>query len=362
MNSRAYVQHPNPTNSCRTFPAKWQGAGVDVVAVLRENGVGRGDLVALVVAPGTGLALATADGTTCTVATDDPAAVVQSVEDALRPRWVMWSNATAVPLVEAGVRVATSWDIAAVHRLLFGGWHADPARVWAQLHDLALDALPTLRPPDLFSHAAESEGTPDDPVRADGYLRPDWTSGGWSTALEQLAVWGALAVRVAELQQARLVAGPDAHRLAMTAHRSRRPSCCARSCRSTGSRSTAVSPNPSSVRWSATAALGGRRGRAAGPARCRSTTARTAGRRVRSPQSRPGEGVARAHRRRASGYPRVEARSAARRASARRRAARVAQGGTGRHDVRLRVARRESRCRRSSARRVVGEPTAPRDG
>jgi DNA polymerase-1 len=122
-----------------------------------------------------------------------------------------------VPLVEAGVRVATSWDIAAVHRLVFGGWRADPARVWAQLHDLALDARPTLRPPDLFSHAADADGSPDDPVRPDGYLRPDWADGGWSTSIERLAAWAALAAQVAALQQARLATGPDRKRGAMTA-------------------------------------------------------------------------------------------------------------------------------------------------
>jgi DNA polymerase-1 len=190
---------------------------VDAVAELRENGVGRGDLVALVLAPGIGLALATADGTTCTVATDDPAPVVRDAEDALRPRWVMWSNATAVALVEAGVRVATSWDIAAVHRLQFGGWHADPARVWAQLHDLALDARPAPGPPDLFSHAADADGSPDVPVRPDGYLRPDWAEGGWATSVQRLAVWAALAAQVAGLQQARLAAAPDRRRVAMTA-------------------------------------------------------------------------------------------------------------------------------------------------
>jgi DNA polymerase-1 len=190
---------------------------VDAVAELREKGVGRGDLVALVIASGTGLALTTADGTTCTVATDSPAYVVRHVEDALRPRWVMWSNATAVALVEAGVRVATSWDIAAVHRLLFGGWHADPARVWAQLHDLALDARPAPGPPDLFSHAADADGSPDDPVRPDGYLRPDWADGGWSASIERLAVWAVLAAQVANLQRARLATGPDRRRIAMTA-------------------------------------------------------------------------------------------------------------------------------------------------
>ena len=113
----------------------------------------------------------------------------------------MWSNATAITLVGAGVRVATSWDIAAVHRLLFGGWRAEPAKVWAQLHDLALDAIPTTKPLDLFSDAAHEAGSPEEPVRRDGYLRPDWAAGGWSTTAERLARWAELAMSVAELQR-----------------------------------------------------------------------------------------------------------------------------------------------------------------
>jgi hypothetical protein len=138
---------------------------VDAVAELVEQGVGRGDLVALVVAPRTGAALATPAGTALTFAFADVERVVQRVEEAMRPRWVTWSNATAVPLVEAGIRVATGWDIAAVHRLLFGGWQADPARVWAHLHDLASEAIPAAGPPDLFSSAADTDGTPDAPIR-----------------------------------------------------------------------------------------------------------------------------------------------------------------------------------------------------
>ena len=192
-------------------------AAVDAVAELHESGVGRGRLIALVVAPGIGAALAAPAGRALTFASDDVASVVQRVEQAMRPRWVTWSNATAVPLVEAGVRIATGWDIAAVHRLLFGGWQADPARVWAQLHDLALDAIPAAGPPDLFSNAADTDGTPDDPIRPDGYLRPDWATGAWSTNPERLAVWAELATRVAELQRARLTTMPDASRAAMTA-------------------------------------------------------------------------------------------------------------------------------------------------
>ena len=43
---------------------------------------------------------------------------------------------TTMPLIENGVRVSKCWDIAAVQRLLAGGWRMDPARAWALLHDL----------------------------------------------------------------------------------------------------------------------------------------------------------------------------------------------------------------------------------
>jgi len=178
---------------------------MSVLEELREHGVGRGDLLAVVLAPGVGVALATRTHSWCAAAAeDDFATVVRHLEDELRPRWVMWSNATAITLVTAGVRVATGWDVAAVHRLLFGGWRAEPANVWARLHDLALDAIPTTRPLDLFSETEHEHGPPDEPLRGDGYLRPDWASGDWSKSPERLARWADLAMVVAQLQQARL--------------------------------------------------------------------------------------------------------------------------------------------------------------
>jgi DNA polymerase-1 len=190
----------------------------DAVEQLQARGVVRGDLIALAFAPGAGVAMATSRGTIRVPAVDaGPAAVAQRVEDALRPRWVMWSNTTAIDLVRASVRVATAWDIAAVHRLLFGGWQADPARVWAQLHDLALDALPKAGPPDLFSQAEYGDNDPENPVRNDGYLQPDWVDDGWTTTLERLAAWAELAMTVVELQQARLAELRDPPRAAMTA-------------------------------------------------------------------------------------------------------------------------------------------------
>ncbi|MCU1373634.1 MAG: putative polymerase [Actinomycetia bacterium] len=174
-----------------------------MVEWLAGAGVGRGDLVALTVAPGVGLGLAPA-GVSLAVAADDPAAVVRVVEDAIRPRWVLWSNDTAVTLARAGVRLASAWDVAAVQRMLVGGWQSDPARVWAQLHGLDVTTIPRSGPLDLFS---QDEG--DGAVRRDGHLQAEWASGGWATSTDRLVRWAELASEVAALQQARLD-GPQA--------------------------------------------------------------------------------------------------------------------------------------------------------
>ena len=139
---------------------------------------------------------------------DDPraaASVVAAIDDELRPRWVMWSGDTAVALVRAGVRVATSWDVAAVHRLLVGGWAADPARAWAWAHGLASSTIPTAGPIDLFNQVDDEQGTEDDPVGADGHLRPEWVDGGWSASPARLARWAQLAGIVALGQQPQVV-------------------------------------------------------------------------------------------------------------------------------------------------------------
>src|SRR5207248_1503367 len=104
------------------------GLRTDAVDALREAGVGRGDLVAVAVAPGVGLGLAADSGALILpITVQDPASAVAEVERALQPRWVMWSSATAAVLTERGVRLSTAWDLVAVHRLIFGGWRADPA-------------------------------------------------------------------------------------------------------------------------------------------------------------------------------------------------------------------------------------------
>ena len=175
---------------------------------LRQAGVNRGDLVALVISPPLGLALATADRAWPVAPDAGPglAAGVGRADEALRPRWVLWSGQTAARLVADGVRLATCWDISAAHRLLFGGWRADPGWAWASLHGLT-DTMPAAGPLDLFGMG---EGDASDPVAPDGHLRPEWVSDGWSDSPERIARWAAMALSVAGEQQAALAERPMA--------------------------------------------------------------------------------------------------------------------------------------------------------
>ena len=180
-------------------------AGADLVTSLRQAGVNRGDLVALVVSPALEFGLAAGDSSW---AVPGVAAEVGRADEELRPRWVLWSGQTAARLAAAGMRLATCWDIAAVHRLLFGGWRADPGVAWAGLRGLATDTMPAGGPLDLFGSDlfGGDEGDASDPVAPDGHLRPEWLSGGWSDSPGRMARWAALALDVAGQQQAALAA------------------------------------------------------------------------------------------------------------------------------------------------------------
>jgi DNA polymerase-1 len=129
----------------------------DLLTVLAEAGVKRGDLVGLSVSAD-GPASVAVDGGERAASVADVGAADQEI----RPRWVLWSQETARVLVARGVRLATCWDVAAVHRLLFGGWRADPGYAWACLHGAAPGEVPAATGvPDLFSVAGDA---PDAPV------------------------------------------------------------------------------------------------------------------------------------------------------------------------------------------------------
>jgi DNA polymerase-1 len=187
---------------------------VDLVTSLRQAGAARGDLVGLVISPALGLGVATAERAwplatgTATLASTALAAEVGQADEALRPRWAVWSGRTAAHLVAGGVRLATCWDIAAAHRLLFGGWRADPGWAWARVRGLDTQTLPAGGPLDLFDMSGPDDGDDDDPVAPDGHLRPEWVAGGWADRTDRLAPWAELARTLAGLQQAALAALP----------------------------------------------------------------------------------------------------------------------------------------------------------
>jgi DNA polymerase I len=171
----------------------------EVVEQLRSAGVVRGELLGLALTSDARFAIAISPGA-CSFSGGEGPGVVSAVEEALRPRWTWWSNETAELLVAAGIRVSRCWDVAAAHRLLFGGWKADPALVWARVNDLTPETIPSPKGLDLFNYA-DNEGDPDEPLGRDGHLRPEWVTGGWSTTLERLVRWARMALTVAQLQQ-----------------------------------------------------------------------------------------------------------------------------------------------------------------
>jgi DNA polymerase-1 len=128
----------------------------DLITVLAEAGVKRGDLVGLCVGADEAVTVAV-DG----IERGGSVAEVAAAEEAIRPRWAVWSQETSRELVGRGVRVATCWDVAAVHRLLYGGWRAEAAYAWACLHGQSPQDVPAVTgEPDLFSVAEDASDAP----------------------------------------------------------------------------------------------------------------------------------------------------------------------------------------------------------
>ena len=174
---------------------------------LRAAGVTAGALVGLAVAGGDRAGMATTDASLAVNATD-VARLIATVDRELRPRWVLWSNATATALVEGGTRLATCWDLAAVHRLLAGVWRADPVRLWSARRGLDHEAAPALGQLNLLGASGDDGGDPEHHERPDGYLRPEWVAGGWAESAQRLATWASAAREIATWQQQQLAALP----------------------------------------------------------------------------------------------------------------------------------------------------------
>lgn len=143
---------------------------------------------------------------------------VAALEEREHPRWVWWSAAReSAPLLERGIWLTRCWDVAEAHRLLAGGWAADPGLAWATAHGLDPAALPRAAGGDLFDFTGEEvENDPDAVIRSDGYLRPEAVTGDWRGTPERLAAWADAALATAERQTVLL--GDVGPRAVGTAH------------------------------------------------------------------------------------------------------------------------------------------------
>lgn len=166
-------------------------------------GIATGQPLALVVVPDLGVSLAWANGRQ-SIRTTAPTDVVQQLAD-LDPRWVWWSaQETATPLVSAGVRLRTCWDLGAVGRLVHGLRPGDAGAVWAAQHGLAEPTVPCGEI-DLFESQVQSDG----PVGPDGQLSREWLRGAWSADLSAAQQWAGLALQLQALQQQQVMEIPD---------------------------------------------------------------------------------------------------------------------------------------------------------
>ncbi|MEM1334582.1 MAG: DNA polymerase [Actinomycetota bacterium] len=148
------------------------------------------------------------------VSADQLRSRVQTVEDERRPRWVWWGHETARSVASLGLPLGRCWDLAAVHRLLHGGWRADPALVWGAAHDLDVATIPELRAPDLFN--AFDDHDPDRAVGDDGHLDPAWAGGSWAETCDRLTSWAGLALEVRARQEQLAISITDRPGLAST--------------------------------------------------------------------------------------------------------------------------------------------------
>ena len=185
-----------------------------LIEALRSAGVQQGDQLGLAIADGIGAGFATDTGS-WSMSTPHPVPVAAAIEDAFSPRWTWWNSDTAAVLVAGGVRVARCSDVSAAHRMLFGGWRSEPARVWAALNGVSAATIPVMGQLDLLGGGGD-DGQPDRPERPDGHLRPDWVAGGWATNPSHLAQWAATACRAVALQRSVIASLPDPVRVEVT--------------------------------------------------------------------------------------------------------------------------------------------------
>jgi DNA polymerase-1 len=157
------------------------------------------------------------DGVRAVGPVDTVRPLVLDLEAREQPRWVCWSAARDLaPLTAAGGVLARAWDVAEAHRLLLGGWDAEPGACWAAAHGIPLATVPPPPTGDLFDAAATGDAAPASLVRPDGHLRPDAADPERLADDEALLGWAAAALETAARQE-RQAAATDP-RLVGTVH------------------------------------------------------------------------------------------------------------------------------------------------
>ncbi len=193
-----------------------------LAAALGATGLGAGDHLAVSWSP-SGVGLAT-EGTllVCAGTPEETTAGLRAVVADLRPRLVWWSARDAAPLLRSpgtgpAPWVPSTWDVGASHRLLNGGTSDDPAVVWAAAHGLDPAGRPRTGQLDLLAGGPDTgdPSDPTEPIRPDGYLRPDWAQFG-PPSLPAAARWAAAALQVRARHEQALGDLPDARRRAET--------------------------------------------------------------------------------------------------------------------------------------------------
>jgi DNA polymerase-1 len=160
------------------------------------------DLVAVAFGPHHG-AVSWSDGTRAGTV-DEVVAHVAELESSRRPRWVWWAaDPHAAAIVSAGLTLSRCWDLAEAHRILVGGWGADPGHVWANALGLDPSGTPEPAGGDLFDFftptgpAPTNATTAADATRPDGHLRPEVLSPDFLLTPEGPVTLADLALRAA---------------------------------------------------------------------------------------------------------------------------------------------------------------------
>ena len=132
-------------------------------------------------------------------------------------RYAVWSAARDLaPLLRGAQILPRILDLSECHRILNGGWRADPGVVWAgaQGHDITQVEVDS--PDDLFAVLRDT-GDPASLLSPASYLRADAVTGRWLTDDDRLRQWAQAAADSGRLLWAQLAAvGPRAQSLAVS--------------------------------------------------------------------------------------------------------------------------------------------------